>query len=64
MHDLRYAIRMLVKNRGLAAAAIVSLGLGIGANAVIFSLGEGGAALPAPRRRTAGRPRCDRDPDP
>ena len=37
MHDLRYAIRMLVKNRGLAAAAIVSLGLGIGANAVIFS---------------------------
>jgi hypothetical protein len=37
MNDLRYAIRMLVKNRGLAAAAIVSLGLGIGANAVIFS---------------------------
>ena len=29
MNDLRYAVRMLVKNRGLAAAAIVSLGLGI-----------------------------------
>ena len=37
MNDLRYAIRMLVKNRGLAAAAIVSLGLGIGANAVILA---------------------------
>src|SRR5262245_63312006 len=37
MNDLRYAIRMLVRNRGLAAAAVVSLGLGIGANAVIFS---------------------------
>ena len=37
MTDLRYAIRMLRKSRGLAAAAIVSLGLGIGANSVIFS---------------------------
>ena len=37
MSDLRYAIRMLLKNPGVAAAAIVSLGLGIGANAVIFT---------------------------
>lgn len=37
MTDFRYAIRMLLKNRGVAAAAIISLGLGIGANAVIFT---------------------------
>jgi predicted permease len=37
MTDLRYAFRMLLKNRGVSAAAIISLGLGIGANAVIFT---------------------------
>jgi predicted permease len=36
--DLRYAVGTLGRNRGFAAAAVVSLTLGIGANAAIFSL--------------------------
>jgi putative ABC transport system permease protein len=36
--DVRYGLRLLIKNPGFAAAAMVCLGLGIGATTAIFSV--------------------------
>jgi hypothetical protein len=36
MNDLRFAIRMLLKNRVFTIVAALSLAVGIGANTVVF----------------------------
>jgi putative ABC transport system permease protein len=50
MLDLRYALRSLSRARGFAAAVVLTLGLGIGANTAIFSVVRGVLLKPLPHR--------------
>jgi putative ABC transport system permease protein len=48
--DLRYGVRVLLRNRGFTLMAVITLGLGIGANTAIFSVIYGVLLRPLPYR--------------
>src|ERR1041384_6875992 len=50
MFGLRFALRSLSRTRGFAAAVVLTLGLGIGANTAIFSVVRGVLLKPLPHR--------------
>ncbi|HJV89594.1 MAG TPA: ABC transporter permease [Holophagaceae bacterium] len=48
LHDLRYALRALLRAKGFTVAALVALALGIGANTAVFSLLQTTVLTPLP----------------
>jgi putative ABC transport system permease protein len=51
MNDLRFAVRMLLKQPAFSAIAVLTLSLGIGATSAVFSLIQGVLLTPPPYRQ-------------
>jgi len=55
LQDLRYGLRALRQNRGIAAVAVLSLGLAIGANTTVFTWMDRFVLQPLPAVAGSGR---------
>lgn len=55
LQDLRFAVRSLLASRGFTAAAVLTLGLGMGATTVVFGVVDALLLRPAPFGPRSGR---------